>query len=256
MGIRDRLSGRGPARLAGDKIQRGVTVLAVVLLVAMVVVSVLLALATHDGGAGVIAFLLFVAAAAIGAALGFLFGLPRSRVADLTGATGTADPGEEPVTRVSTYYLTNSNLIKVSDWLTTIVIGLGLVNLGRVVPGLRSLGAALRDPLGGTPYAGPAGLCVLIIGVLAGFLLTYLWTSIRVRELLEEAERQSQQTVPELRNQTLGEARERAGRSNVKLLVPDDAPDDAVVTRQGVPPGTSVPRGTEVAVSMMERAKG
>jgi hypothetical protein len=149
--------------------------------------------------------------------------------------------------------LTNSNLIEVSDWLTTIVIGLGLVNLGKVVPSLRALSGALAAPLGGMAYAGAAGISVLILGVLAGFILTYLWTSIRVRELLEEAERQSQQTVPELRNQTLGEARELAGRSNVRLLVPDDAPDDALVTRQAVPPGTTVPPGTEVAVSMVER---
>ena len=93
---------------------------------------------------------------------------------------------------------------------------------------------------------------MLIVGVLAGFVLTYLWTSIRVRELLEEAERQNQQTVPELRDQTLGAAREAASRNNVTLLVPEDAPDSSLVTRQGVPPGTAVPAGTAVSVSMVE----
>jgi hypothetical protein len=210
---------------------------------------VLLAVAVDSTGAGVTVFLLFVAASAVGASLGFLFGLPRARVADLSspdGATASAPSG------VATFYLTNSNLIKVSDWLTTIVIGLGLVNLGKVVPGLRSLGAALRGPLGATAYSGVVGISVLIVGVLASFVLTYLWTSIRVRELLEEAERQSQETMPELTNQTLGEAREAARTNNVTLLVPDNAPDASVVTRQGVPPGTTVPSGTRVAVSMTE----
>ena len=231
--------------MAGDKIQRGVSVFVVGLLVSMITISVLLALASRDGGAGVTAFLLFVAAAAVGAALGFLFGLPRAR-----GAEGGAEPSDGG--RFATFYLTNSNLIKVSDWLTTIVIGLGLVNLGKVVPSMRSLARALQDPLGGTAYAGAVGLSVLVIGLLAGFILNYLWTSIRVRELLEEAERQNQQTVPDLSNQTLGEAREAASRSNVTLLVPEGAPDGALVTRQAVPAGTSVPTGTAVAVSMVE----
>jgi hypothetical protein len=241
---------RTGGRRAGDKIQRGVMIMAITMLLAMVVVAVLLASSSNSAGAGVTVFLLFVAAAAIGAALGFLFGLPRARVADLSTPAGA--PTTPPPTRVATYYLTNSNLIKVSDWLTTIVIGLGLVNLGKVVPGLRSLAGALHEPLGATAYSGAVGISVLIVGVLAGFVLTYLWTSIRVRELLEEAERQSQQTVPELRNQTLGEARRTASRSNVTLLVPADAPDSSLVTRQAVPPGTTVPAGTTVAVSTVE----
>jgi hypothetical protein len=243
MGVREWFSPRRGSRKAGDKIQRGVLIVGVVLLTAMIVVSVMLAAFTHDGGAGVTAFLLFVAAAAVGALLGFLFGMPRARMADLTG---------EVTPRAATFYLTNSNLIKVSDWLTTIVIGLGLVNLGKVVPALRDLGHALHQPLGGTAYAGAVGISVLIVGVLAGFILDYLWTSIRVRELLEEAERQNRHTVPELRNQTLGEARETASRSNVTLLVPDGAPDNSLVTRQAVAPGTAVPAGTQVAVSMVE----
>jgi hypothetical protein len=62
--------------------------------------------------------------------------------------------------------------------------------------------------------------------------------------------------VPELRNQTLGEAREAASRSNVTLLVPDGAPDASLVTRQAVAPGTAVPAGTPVAVSMVEPPPG
>ncbi|MBL7257527.1 PASTA domain-containing protein [Paractinoplanes lichenicola] len=242
MGIRDLFSSR-TSRKAGDKIQRGVSLFVVGLLFSMIVVSVLLALSSRDGGAGVTAFLLFVAAAAVGAGLGFVFGLPRARAAEASEGGGV-QPG--------TFYLTNSNLIKVSDWLTTIVIGLGLVNLGKVVPSMRSLARALHDPLGGTAYAGAVGISVLVIGLMAGFLLNYLWTSIRVRELLEEAERQNQQTMPDLSNQTLGEAKQAASRSNVTLLVPEGAPDGALVARQAVPAGTSVPTGTAVAISTVE----
>jgi hypothetical protein len=239
-------------RLAGDKIQRGVLMIAIGLLVAMVVVAVLLGLFGHDGGAGVTSFVLFSAAAAAGAGLGFLFGLPRARVSDLTGdgsAAGGSAPGS--TTKASTYYLTNSNLIKVSDWLTTIVIGLGLVNLGKAIPALRDLSHALEAPLGGRPYSGAVGVSVLIVGLLAGFILDYLWTSIRVRELLEESERQSEEQVPELRNRTVGEARQEVADKQLTLVVPPGTPDDSKVVEQTIPPGTPVPPGTGLTVTMV-----
>jgi hypothetical protein len=92
----------------------------------------------------------------------------------------------------STSYLTTSNLIKVSDWLTTIIIGLGLVNLRKVPAAIEQLGAALKAPLGGMPYSATIGVSVVIGGAAAAFLLAYLWTSIRVRELLEQSEREAQ----------------------------------------------------------------
>jgi hypothetical protein len=237
-----------PGRLAGDKIQRGVLTVAIVLLVAMVIVGVLLGLFSHDGGAGVTSFVLFASAAAIGAGLGFLFGLPRSRVSDLTADGSTEVPA--PPAKASTYYLTNSNLIKVSDWLTTIVIGLGLVNLGKLVPAVRALSHALEAPLGGAPYSGAIGVSVLIVGLLAGFILDYLWTSIRVRELLEESERQNEEHVPELRNRTLAEAREEVADKQLTLVIPPGTPENSRVVEQTLPPGTPVPPGTGLTVTM------
>jgi hypothetical protein len=238
--------------MAGDKIQRGVLIVAIVLLVAMIVVAVLLGLFSHDGGAGVTSFVLFAAAAAVGAGLGFLFGLPRARVSDLTGDGSSEVPA--PPAKASTYYLTNSNLIKVSDWLTTIVIGLGLVNLGKLVPAVRSLSHALEAPLGNAPYSGAIGVAVLVVGLLAGFILDYLWTSIRVRELLEESERQSEEHVPELRNRTLAEAREEVADKQLTLVVPPGTPEDSQVVEQTLPPGTAVPPGTGLTVTMMAPA--
>ena len=68
----------------------------------------------------------------------------------------------------STSYLANSNLIKVSDWLTTIIIGLGLVNLRKAPAAVEQLGAALRHH-GGMPYSATIGVCVLIGGAAAAF---------------------------------------------------------------------------------------
>jgi len=70
----------------------------------------------------------------------------------------------------------------------------------RPVPAaIEQLGAALKAPLGGMPYSATIGVSVSIGSALAAFLLAYLWTSIRVRELLEDSERESQGgVVPKL----------------------------------------------------------
>ena len=76
----------------GDKTQRGVVAVSYLLIAGMFLCSILLAQSIPDGsdvsglGVGLTAFLLFGAAAAVGAGLGFLFGLPRGRYADLGGS--------------------------------------------------------------------------------------------------------------------------------------------------------------------------
>ena len=202
---------QGEKRL-GEKTARGVTIIAGLTLVA--VLGAIIILCASDTSAnkfavGVTAFLVFLAAGAVGAGLGFLFGLPRATVADQAMARGAAPargdamPGTPPAQwRASKSYVANSNLIKVSDWLTTIIIGLGLVNLGSVVPGLEQLASSLKEPLGGQAYSGAFGLALAVGGTLIAFLLFYLWTTVRVRELLEDSEREFE-TVPDMGGRTV-----------------------------------------------------
>jgi len=155
---------------------------------------------SSDVGAALTAFAVFAAAAAVGAALGFLFGLPRSRLTDQmlvangngngTEAGGSgATAGAQRRFR-SSKYLANSNLIKVSDWLTTIIIGLGLTNLDGVGSAVGRLHDILSKPLGGAAFSGTLGVSIVVAASVLGFVLVYTWTSIRLRELLEEAEAQ------------------------------------------------------------------
>jgi hypothetical protein len=252
MSIHDMRAGQGPAVSAGAQAQSGVVVVGAGMTVAMVAVSALLTISTaRDGGAadvgvGAAAFLLFVAAAAVGAALGFLFGLPRAR---LTDQLTTPDSAHHESRTPSSHYLANSNLIKVSDWLTTIVIGLGLVNLGSAVPALRTLATALQAPLGGAPYAGAIGISTLIGGCIAGFVLVYVYTSIRVRQLLEDSDRQTE-AVPHLAGLRLWEAERAMSASGLRLAVDTDAGKDEVVAAQQPPAGERLPLGSAVAVQV------
>src|SRR3954447_4736724 len=243
---------QGPAASAGAQAQSGVVIVGAVMTVAMVAVSALLSVSTSrnggmvDVGVGVAAFVLFTAAAAVGSAFGFLFGLPRARLTDQLAAS---DSAHHQSPNSSSHYLANSNLIKVSDWLTTIVIGLGLVNLCSAVPALRTLATALQAPLGGAPYAGAIGISTLIGGCIGGFVLVYLFTSTRVRQLLEDSDRQTE-AVPHLAGLRLWEAERAMSTSGLRLAVDTDADKDQVVAAQQPPAGERLPLGSAVAVQV------
>ncbi len=103
--------------------------------------------------------------------LGFLFGLPR-----------TLDQSDSTAPLV-----TNTNLDQISDWLTKILIGLGLVELGKIAGGVDSLAAAAVPGLGGGDDAHAFAVALLIYSAVDGFLVGYLWTRIIVSRRLKEA---------------------------------------------------------------------
>jgi hypothetical protein len=103
------------------------------------------------------------AAALVGGVVGFLFGIPLTSKQRTAAANGSQ-------------YETNTNLEQVSDWLTKIIVGVGLVQLGRALPALTRLAKSLNDPLGGTPYGGTFGLGLTTFYALLGFLFLYLWS--------------------------------------------------------------------------------
>jgi hypothetical protein len=112
-----------------------------------------------------------VAAFAVGAILGFIFALPRTLEQD----------------RASGVLATNSNLDQVSDWLTKILIGLGLIELGSIASGVGDLGGSVAEALGNGPGAETFALSILVYCAIDGFLLCYLWTRIVVSAGLKKA---------------------------------------------------------------------
>ncbi|MER6359946.1 hypothetical protein [Kitasatospora sp. NPDC001527] len=111
------------------------------------------------------------AATLVGGALGFLFGVPRVR----GGSGGSTDAGGgEP----HGSYAPNTNLEQVSDWLTKVLLGVGLTQLGSLGERLGRLGSTLAPALGGgagtAPFAAALVLHFLLLGFLAGWLLTRL----------------------------------------------------------------------------------
>ncbi len=106
------------------------------------------------------------AAALVGGVIGFLFGIPLTSQRIGQGADGSGSDSFRP----------NTNLEQVSDWLTKIIIGVGLVQIGHALPALSRLATSLKSPLGGLPSSSAFGLGIIIYFALLGFLLLYLWS--------------------------------------------------------------------------------
>jgi hypothetical protein len=143
-----------------------------------VVVTLIYALQLPSGVRwGAFAVAVFIASSSflLGGLVGFLFGIPRA-VQGSTAPTGAAQ------------YQANTNLEQVSDWLTKIIVGVGLVQIGRVIPGLTRYAESLKVPLGGQASSSAFGLALTIANLLIGFFLFYLWSRSLLKKELEELE--------------------------------------------------------------------
>lgn len=117
------------------------------------------------------AVLVSMAALVSGLLVGFLFGIPRSQQRP---RTDDADDDE------SLGFLPNTNLEQVSDWLTKILLGATLTQLGTIADGLGRLVDNVGDAWGATGdkatvadvFAGSLLLYFAVFGFLAGWLLT------------------------------------------------------------------------------------
>jgi len=115
------------------------------------------------------------ASAAAGGLLGFLFAIPRTlpakRAAAAAGET-EANPADAP------RYEANTNLEEISDWLTKILVGVGLTELRNVPGAMEGLAQRLGPVLGNAPSSGAFAETILLYFAICGFLESYLWTRV------------------------------------------------------------------------------
>jgi hypothetical protein len=101
----------------------------------------------------------------IGSLLGLLFAIPRALQAEQVLAAGSVGSG----------YRANTNLEQISDWLTKILVGVGLTQIREVPPLLAALASYIAPGLGGGISAPSLAVAILIFFSIAGFLASYLW---------------------------------------------------------------------------------
>ncbi len=154
-------------------------------------------LSLKSGGLTGFAFglLLMAGAGLVGGVIGLLFGIPKS-VSELSSEKRqSGENGDTPPPG----YATNTNLEQISDWLTKILVGVGLTEIATIRDQFSLLATYLGDgflaqavPAAGT--AAPTVAAVIVVfGLTSGFIAGYLFTRIfltgafvRVDESLRE----------------------------------------------------------------------
>jgi len=123
-----------------------------------------------------ISILMSLTAAITGGFLGFLFGIPRSLQKNEVATAVTAD---KP--RKSRPFSNNTNLEEISDWLTKIIVGVGLIELKRIMNGFHNLSIFFSrafQPVLPTNIALPYVYTLLLLYGICGFLVVFLWARI------------------------------------------------------------------------------
>ncbi len=159
-------------------------------------------LSIPDGRRFAASALVAVAAAMAGALLGFLFGLPRSRrdpVATVPAAAAVppvmpdGDPTKPPVSPTDAHeYIPNTNLDDISDWLTKILVGVGLTQLGTIPDQFQRLVNFTRSAIGTGEEAASITAAILVAYAIIGFMACYLWartraaTAFRLADTIEQ----------------------------------------------------------------------
>jgi hypothetical protein len=116
-----------------------------------------------------------LACASVGAAFGFLFGIPKI----LQNERPVAQDKENKF--IDYRQQVNTNLTEISDWLTKIIVGLGLINLNQIPVQLSNAADILAlsldssAPSNHKAFALALILCYLILGFLFGYLSTRLF---------------------------------------------------------------------------------
>jgi hypothetical protein len=167
------------------------------------------------------AALLFAGAALLaGALVGVLFGIPRGAVAGEGAGPEDGDGAARPA---------STHLEQVSGWLTKVLIGVLLAQLGAFSGGANRLFSAMAPSLGGQPSSAAFAGAIVVFFSAGGFLAGWLLT----RRLLDPAPRIVSERALDrfVQAQRAEESGDRAGASRLRQEAL------AVIERNPVQPG-------------------
>lgn len=125
------------------------------------------------------------AAFCLGAFSGFLFGIPR--IMNSSSAQAVLKSSTNVI-------LHNDNLVQISDWLTKIIVGVGLTQINKAPEKLWQMGEKISycfDPNGyqsnsNKDIATVISICVVLYFLILGFIASYLWTRVYFSHLFEK----------------------------------------------------------------------
>lgn len=129
------------------------------------------------------------AALLVGALTGFLFGIPRKLQQDRSAPSEDNGQEKSSAREESALYGGNTNLEQISDWLTKILVGVGLTQISAVGEALRKIADVAAPGFGGFDSSGPFAAALVVYFLVSGFLIGYLWTRLFLGRALTAAER-------------------------------------------------------------------
>lgn len=138
-------------------------------------VSLVVAVAQKSATAAIAGAACFMA----GGLLGFLFGIPRYAAS----ATDRRLQVEQDASVVK--YQANTNLEQISDWLTKIIVGIGLTQFRAIGTAIGDAADDLAEAFDGTRIE---ALSLMITTFATGFLFFYLWSRVYLPRLFADAE--------------------------------------------------------------------
>jgi len=149
-----------------------------------------------------LAILWALACVATGTLVGFLFGIPRVVQNNAPSQNPGSTAPDKTVTSseakgVESSYQVNTNLEQVSDWLTKIIVGLGLVELRRIDDYLVRAATFIGPGIGDSNSQALAGGIIIYFSVL-GFLGGYIMTRLFLAGAFARADRGINQREEEL----------------------------------------------------------
>jgi hypothetical protein len=179
-------------------------------------------------------FIWMLACLLTGTFIGFLFGIPKvvQTNAVATANAGTATPANANTGAPAYQQQVNSNLTEISDWLTKIIVGLGLVNLGKFPPYLSAIANILAKGLV-QPSTQPSGLALafaygtILCYATLGFLFGYITTRIYLAGAFSAADQNALRRIAENTDEIKGAAQSALQKAEFALTAPPVLPQQA-----------------------------
>jgi hypothetical protein len=122
-----------------------------------------------------------------GGLLGFLFGIPRTLQQERAEGIPSREQKEQ-ATDNTVLYQVNTNLEQISDWLTKILVGVGLTQITSLPGAIQKYAEFASPGLGGGPASKSFAAAILIFYLVCGFLIGYLWTRLYLAGALRQAD--------------------------------------------------------------------
>jgi len=125
------------------------------------------------------------ASSLVGCLAGLIFGVPKAHEApennhDANGSVKQYQPNK---------YQPNDNFELISDWLTKIIVGVGLIEIKELPDAIYDLSLALKPVLGNQMSSGVFGVSMVIYFFMGGFMICYLYARLRLGKALDEADK-------------------------------------------------------------------